>query len=84
MNDLLFDLDLPAQSEKAKQAENSAQNKLAPRSPFKSRRAYSDAFRRELRRMGYKTTRARYDEAGYCTTCGECGRCPGHHVAKGE
>ncbi len=84
MNGLLFEIHRPARGAEAERAEDAAKDKLSPRAPFNSWRAYGDAFRRELRRMGYKTARASYDEAGNCTICGEAGRCPGHHIARGE
>lgn len=82
MGNLLFEIHQPATSAKAVEAEQLAKERIAHLAPFKSWKAYGDAFRRELRKHGHKTVRATYGDAGNCTICGECGRCPGHHVER--
>ncbi len=47
---------------------------------FSGHSAFAAAVRRELKRAGEVPVRADIDEAGNCTTCGECGRCPGWHA----
>ena len=48
--------------------------------PFPSRKAHTNAVRRELWSMGIIAVGAEYDEAGNCRYCGEAGRCPGVHA----
>ena len=51
---------------------------------MKTKSAYEQAERRRLIKAGYVPIRAKYDTAGNCLTCGECGRCPGYHPMNGK
>lgn len=44
--------------------------------------AYKRAMKRVLVKQGVTPIKARYDQAGNCTTCGEAGRCPGWHTTE--
>ena len=49
---------------------------------YPSRKAYEAAVKHGLIRQGKHPIKARYDRAGNCLICGECGRCPGYHERK--
>lgn len=48
---------------------------------LRTRADYTRFARALFRRHGFYTVTATYDEAGNCLLCGECGRCPGVHLA---
>jgi hypothetical protein len=47
---------------------------------FPSRAAFERHVYRVLKQSGQVPIRAKYDDAGNCTVCGEAGRCPGWHT----
>ncbi len=48
---------------------------------WRTRGRWTAYYRRGLIAYGKTPMKAKYDEAGNCTTCGEGGRCPGWHYA---
>lgn len=50
------------------------------RPSFPSRKAFAAHVRRQIIKAGFTPVKATEDDAGNCTICGECGRCPGWHT----
>jgi hypothetical protein len=51
-----------------------------PHPPFEGRAPFYRWVKQILVEAGYEPVKAVFDEAGNCTVCGECGRCPGWHL----